>query len=64
MTEVHVEEEHAAHEAHHAPADPGAAPMHQDIKARFSMGQMMFAWVLGGGAIVAGIILGLTVANN
>lgn len=64
MTEVQVEPEHAAHEAHHAPADPGAAPMHQEIHERFTMGQMMFAWVLGGGAIVLGIILGLTVVNN
>lgn len=64
MTEVQIKQEHAAHGAPHAPADPGAAPMHHDLHERFTMGQMMLAWVLGGGAIIAGIILGLTVVNN
>ena len=49
---------------HHAPADPNAAPTHGDVRSSFSGGQMAVAWILGTVAIVAGVVLGLTLANT
>ncbi len=56
--------EHPTDEGHHAPVEAGAAPTHLDVRERFSFAQMAFAWALGAIAIVAGIVLGLTVVNN
>ena len=61
-TERFMADAHA--DPHHAPADPNAAPTHGDVRFSFSGGQMAVAWVLGTLAIVAGIVLGLTVTNT
>ncbi len=53
-----------AHDPHHAPADPNAAPMRQEVRSSFSRGQLLFAWTLGAIAIVGGTILGVLVVNN
>jgi hypothetical protein len=44
--------------------DPNAAPTHGDVRSSFSGRQMAVAWILGAVAIVAGIVLGLTVTNT
>jgi hypothetical protein len=51
-------------DTHSAAPDPNAAPMHHDIVERFTSLQITIAVALGGIAIVAGIVLGLTVVNN
>jgi hypothetical protein len=58
--DTHAEE----HDAHHAPIDPNAAPTHGDVRFTFSLAQMAVPWVLGVIALVAGVVLGLTVVNN
>ena len=53
-----------AHDTHHAPVDPNAAPMRQEVRADFSRSQLMFAWALGAIAIVGGTIFGILLVNN
>jgi len=59
MTDAHAD----PHDAHHAPVDPNAAPMHQEVRFAFPQTALWFAWGMGGLAIVLGIVLGLTVNN-
>jgi len=47
----------------HAP-DPNAAPMHHEIKERFTNAQAAIAGILGGVAIIAGIVLGIVLAHD
>lgn len=59
----------ASHEpgadAHHGHAgDPGAAPMHGEIKESFSAAQVAFVASLGLIATVAGIVAGIVLAND
>ncbi|MCC6382028.1 MAG: hypothetical protein IT304_05930 [Dehalococcoidia bacterium] len=44
--------------------DPDAAPMHHEIKERFSTAQVALAGFLGTAAIVVGLVLGLVLVNN
>lgn len=44
--------------------DPNAAPMHHEIKERFSSAQVALAGFLGIAAIVAGLVLGMVLVNN
>lgn len=44
--------------------DPNAAPMHHEIYERFTTIQIAIAVALGGIAIIAGIVLGLVLAND
>ena len=49
----------------HGPApDPNAAPMHHEIKERFSTVDVTICIVLGLAAIVAGIISGIIFVND
>ena len=52
------------HDPHGAVTDPNVAPSHLDVRAQFSSLQVAFCVVLGGIAIVAGIVVGLTVTNS
>lgn len=63
MTDAHAASAHDPHDAHHAPVDPNAAPMHQEVRFEFPQTALWFAWGLGALAIVLGIVLGLTVNN-
>lgn len=47
----------------HAP-DPNAAPMHSEVKERFSPRDVTIAVTLGLAAIVAGIVCGVIFVNN
>jgi hypothetical protein len=58
------ESEHSEGGGHHTPEDPNAAPTHLDVRTDFSFAQMAVIWGLGAVAIVAGIVVGLTVVNN
>lgn len=51
-------------DTHATTEDPNAAPMHHDIKERFSQAQIAFAVGLGAIAIVAGTVSGLLFANT
>lgn len=51
-------------DTHATTEDPNAAPMHHDLKERFSQAQIAFAVALGGIAIVAGVVFGLLFAND
>ncbi len=51
-------------DTHATSEDPNAAPMHHDIKERFSQAQIALAVALGGIAIVAGVLFGLLLAND
>jgi len=53
-----------AHDTHHAPADPNAAPMRQEVRSSFSRSQLLFAWTLGAVAIVGGTVFGVLLVNN
>lgn len=53
-----------SHDSHHAPADPNAAPMRQEVRFDFSMGQLLYAWLLGAVAIIGGTVLGIVLVNN
>jgi hypothetical protein len=53
-----------AHDTHHAPTDPNAAPMRQEVRSDFSRGQLLFAWTLGAVAIVGGAIFGVLLVNS
>lgn len=66
---IHEDAPPATHEpgadAHHGqPDDPGAAPMHQDIKESFSNAQVAYVTLLGLVAAVGGIVFGLILAND
>ena len=43
---------------------PEVAPMHSDLRARFSTLQLAFVGGLGGLAIILGAVLGLVLAND
>ncbi len=43
---------------------PEEAPMHSDVRARFSTLQLAFVVGLGGLAIILGAVLGLVLAND
>jgi hypothetical protein len=53
-----------AHDTHHAPTDPNAAPMRQEVRSDFSRGQLLFAWTLGAVAVVGGAIFGVLLVNS
>ncbi|MBI5946528.1 MAG: hypothetical protein HY875_00125 [Chloroflexi bacterium] len=44
--------------------DPNAAPMHHEIKERFTNAQAAVSGILGAVAIIAGIVLGIVLAND
>ncbi len=52
-----------AHEPHE-PQNPNAAPMHLEVKADFSRWQVAYAVGLAVVAVVAGLSLGIVLANN
>ncbi|MEO8538238.1 MAG: hypothetical protein ABI577_00765 [bacterium] len=52
-----------AHDSH-APADPNAAPLRQDIRQSFSPGAVLFCYALAAIALVSGIVAGLTLIND
>ncbi|MCZ2111831.1 MAG: hypothetical protein LC118_20115 [Dehalococcoidia bacterium] len=62
MTDAHAQA-HDPHDTHHAPADPNAAPMHQEVRFDFPQTALWFAWGLGAVAMILGVVLGLA-ANN
>jgi hypothetical protein len=51
-------------ETHTTAQDPDAAPMHLDVRERFTALQVTICAAAGAVAIIAGIVLGLVVANN
>lgn len=64
-TDIAMAPSHAA-DAHdsHGSADPSAAPLRADVRETFSTRAVAFCAVVGGVAIVAGTIAGLTIVNN
>ncbi len=44
--------------------DPHAAPMHHEIKERFTSVQVAISGILGAAAIIAGIVLGIVLVND
>lgn len=67
MTQAPVADhaEQDAHDGHHAaPADPNAAPLRQQVRSEFSMGQLLYAWILGAIALVGGTVAGLILLNK
>jgi hypothetical protein len=53
-----------SHDSHGADADPNVAPSHLDVRFDFSNVQVAFCVGLGLIAVVAGIVVGLTVTNT
>jgi len=51
-------------DTHATTEDPNAAPMHPDIKERFTRAQVAFCAALGAVAIVGGLVFGVLVVNN
>lgn len=51
-------------DSHHAPEDPNAAPLRQQIVEDFSAIHYVVALVLGLGAIVLGTLFGLLAIND
>lgn len=48
----------------HGADDPNVAPMHLEVKERFTSLQVAIAVAFGGIAIVLGTVLGLVLAND
>lgn len=44
--------------------DPNASPTHHEIETRFSALQMALCGLLGSAALIAGVVLGLVLAND
>jgi hypothetical protein len=55
MTDVHTTE---------TPAELDVAPNHNEVRADFPPLAIAFCWGAGALAVILGIILGLTLANN
>lgn len=51
-------------DAHVPVADSDAAPLHQDVRDRFSSWQVALCLILGLAAIAGGIITGIVFANS
>ena len=49
---------------HHEPQNPNAAPMHLEVKADFSRLQVAYAVGLAAIAVIAGLVLGIVLANS
>jgi hypothetical protein len=60
MPDIHGEVE----DEHETTMDPHAAPLRLEVRERFSSLQIAIVWALGAVAIVAGLIVGLTVTNS
>ena len=67
MTQAPVAD-HTVQEAdddHHATAgDPNAAPLRQQVRSDFSLGQLLYVWILGAIALVGGLVAGLILVNK
>ena len=63
MAPAHAADAHDSHDSHGS-VDPSAAPLRADVRETFSTRAVAFCAVVGGVAIVAGTIAGLTIVNN